>query len=80
MKLFYSTPDHNGQTLEIHIEFNPESGQVEAITGVYIRTPHMVMSVSELLINNVNEMCEAINNIINRVNWQSVYEKHQRES
>ena len=73
-KLHFSTPEHNGQSLEIHVIYNTEKKEVTGITGVYVRTPHMVMNISELSINIVTEIGEAISKIIARVGWQDIYE------
>jgi hypothetical protein len=76
--LFYATPAHEGQSLEIYVMYDPEKKEVTHYSGVYIKTKHAVMNISDLIFICLPELSQGISKIVDRVNWQSIYENSKK--
>jgi hypothetical protein len=73
------TEQHAGQKMEITVVYDPKDNTVEEILSVQIDTPVGMISVSDLFLIGVSELCVAINKIVDRVDWHEIYRQEQRD-
>jgi hypothetical protein len=68
---------HEDQKLEITVVYTPKDNTVEEVLSVQIDTPVGMISVSDLFLLGVAELCVAIDKIISRVDWHEIYRQEQ---
>jgi hypothetical protein len=66
--------------MEITVVYDPKDNTVDEVLSVQIDTPVGMISVSDLFLIGVSELCVAINKIVDRVDWHEIYQKDEGDN